>query len=94
MRREDGSDVYQFICPTCFANEAETQGYEPVSWVLEMQESREQFAREVRLAALEEAAQIIERENSRLAVNELIPFEQTEPFKKLTCVLAAALRTS
>ena len=27
MRREDGSDLYPFVCPTCFAVEAERQGY-------------------------------------------------------------------
>lgn len=34
MRNADGSDRYPFICPTCFAMEAELRGIRPTAWKL------------------------------------------------------------
>lgn len=41
---------------------------------------------------LEEAAEIAIKTVTKLSVNELIPFEQVEPFKRLSEVIANAIR--
>jgi hypothetical protein len=48
IRREDGTDRWQFLCPSCFANLAERMGIVPTAWMLTTEEAHKQEVEEAR----------------------------------------------
>lgn len=57
MRLDDGSDVYPFLCPTCFMNIAEVSGIAPKVWRLSAPDSNSEGAKSSENTASRKLAQ-------------------------------------